>query len=128
MQELWKLNRDEIRVADIFVPDELIAKEDQGYPDARMVERKNFEYLVQDNSSVTQDETVYYTIQFIALRNTKNVTYFSDLNQVNRYKGDDGLYRFETGRYENNDKTMDELIKVRKMVYKDAFVVPTSHF
>ena len=101
---------------------------DQGYPDATMVERSNMEYLVQDNSSSDPYGTVMYTIQFMALRNPQEISYFSDLDQVTKFGGEDGLYRYVTGRFENIDQVMDELTAVRKKGYKDAFVIPTSRF
>lgn len=183
--KITNLNSDKIRVTDIFVPDDLVPMEDQGYsvlllqsdvrrdntpkeflneqvtmiatdesylysaghfkqkpeavkylneaidqgyPDARMIEKNDFDILIQDNLTTSSYETLFYTIQFVALRSPKDIAYFSDLPKVKRYDGKDGLSRYVTGHFEHIDEAVQELPNVRNMGYKDAFVMPTSRY
>jgi outer membrane protein OmpA-like peptidoglycan-associated protein len=179
------LSSDKIRVADIFVPDELVPKEDkgytvllfqstgrvagipeefleeqvsmistdqsfmytagefdrktdavaylnevidQGYPDARIIERKSLENLIRDNSSSGPFHPESYTIQVMALKKPRDISYFKDLSRVHRYECRDGLCRFVTGEYERIEEAMRDLPVIRRKGYRDAMIMPCSRY
>jgi hypothetical protein len=57
-----------------------------GYPDTRIVGRKDLEDLSQDNTLTnTQKNPGCYTIQIMALKYPRKPSYFSNLDMVRRY-------------------------------------------
>ncbi len=182
--KITNLSSDKIRVADIFVPNDLIPKEDKGYtvilfqstgrvtvtpevfldeqvsmistdnsymytagqfdkktdavrylndvidvgyPDARIIERRSLEHLIRDNSTADPFDPVCYTIQIMALKRPRDVSYFKNLAKVKRYECKDGLYRFVTGEYEQIEDALKELPGIRRKGYR-AFIMPCSRY
>ncbi|MCK4992727.1 MAG: OmpA family protein, partial [Bacteroidales bacterium] len=100
---------------------------DVGYPDARIIERMSLEHLIQDNSTADPFDPVCYTIQIMALKRPRDVSYFKNLPKVKRYECKDGLYRFVTGEYEQIEDALRELPGVRRKGYR-AFIMPCSRY
>ena len=182
--KISNLSNDRIRVADIFVPDELVPREDKGYtvlllksdecvsnipeeflnekvstnieysylytagqfekkteavnylnevidlgyPDAVIIEKKNMEHLTQDNFIPDRVGPLSFTIQIMALRLPREASYFKNFTMVKRFDCKDGLYRFVTGEYDSKEEARKELTGVRRKGYKDAFIMPVSHY
>jgi len=71
----------------------------------------------------SRDDSNYYTIQVMALRNAKSLNYFNNLGSenLNVYKGKDGLSRYTFQKYSSLTKAKNRLSTVTKRGYLDAF-------
>ncbi len=78
-------------------------------------------------SGMKYQETTTYTIQVMALRNPRPLTYFSDLGKVNMYADKTGLYRYTYKTYSSKHKAIRDLGSVLKNGYWDAFVRRSLH-
>ena len=132
--EITNLSNNKIRVADIFVPDELIPKEDKDYSVLLLQseERENNtpkEFLNEQVSMATESfNPGSYTIQIMALKKPRDVSYFNNLSLVRRFDCKDGLYRFVTGEYDSIEDALKELPGVRRKGYRNAFIMSTSRY
>jgi len=73
-------------------------------------------------SGMKYSEKYVYTIQVMALRFPKSLSYFADLGNVKVFSDLDGLYRYTIGGYENKGEAVSKLGFVLKRGYWDAFV------
>ena len=73
-------------------------------------------------SGIKYSENSVYTIQIMALRFPKPLSYFSDLGDVKVFSDLDGLYRYTFGAYKNKSEAVSKLGFVLKRGYWDAFV------
>lgn len=183
--KITNLSSDKIRVAEIFVPDDLIPEEDkgytvllfqstgrvtatpeeflgqqvsmistdnsymytagqftqkseaieylnevidEGYPDARIIERRSLEHLIQDNTIADPFAPLCYTVQFMALERQREASYFKNLPDVKRYKCKDGLYRYATGVFTNIEDALQLVPEIKKKGYRQALVLPCSKY
>ena len=64
----------------------------------------------------------YYTVQVGAYTHTKDLDYFQDLDEVFEIEGDDGIYRYITGKFDSFSAALDLLSTVQGAGYSDSFV------
>ena len=101
---------------------------DSGFPEAQLMEKRQLEALV---ASLIKDEVspvVTFTIQFIALKEPKPLSYFKNLQPVTKFEGRDGLTRYVYGEFREIDVAFDELEKVRNKGYHDAFIMYMARY
>lgn len=96
---------------------------DNGFPDSRMMEKRELETLIKSLSDSSVSASATFTIQVMALRKPVSIDYFSNLKDVTMYKASDGLYKYVYGSFPDMSAALKELPRVRKMGYKDAFIV-----
>ena len=70
----------------------------------------------------------FFTIQIIALKKSRDVSYFRELGVVMKYAGKDGINRYTFGKYESIEEAKRDLLYVRKKGYRDAFVLSAKRF
>ncbi|MFC2089567.1 OmpA family protein [Bacteroidota bacterium] len=102
---------------------------DNGYPDAYVMEKRNFESAIRKRTHGDQMENLEFTIQVIALKNPVEVSYFSEIKEVRIFKGTDGFHRYAYGNYKGiteAQRALSELKKMRK--YRNAFIRPLSFY
>ncbi len=92
----------------------------RGYWDAFVRKSLSGEHILDFNTDKSDN---YYTIQVMALRNAKTLSYFNNLgtDSLRIYKGNDGLSRYTFQKYSSLDKAKSRLSSVRKKGYFDAF-------
>jgi outer membrane protein OmpA-like peptidoglycan-associated protein len=96
---------------------------DNGFPDSRMMEKKELETLVKSLSDSSVSVSGMFTIQVMALRKPVSIEYFSNLKDVTMFRASDGLYKYVYGSFPDMSAALKELPRVKKMGYKDAFIV-----
>jgi tetratricopeptide (TPR) repeat protein len=64
----------------------------------------------------------YYTIQVMALKKPIHPGYFENLTDIKVTKGDDAFHRYTHGKYHGYTIAKQELEKVHKLGYNDAFI------
>jgi hypothetical protein len=93
-------------------------------PPLEAVSNPNKLSLVDPSENVKDSETLFYTVQLIALYNPVDVSYFKDVSDVKvLYNNKDKFYRYTTGKFvtrEEADSLKFELI--RKGYPNDLFV------
>ena len=68
-------------------------------------------------------QTATYTIQLFALKHPVELSYFKNLQGVERKKDNDGFYRYTIGKYKGYKIAKQECDKIINKGYKDAFIV-----
>jgi outer membrane protein OmpA-like peptidoglycan-associated protein/tetratricopeptide (TPR) repeat protein len=101
---------------------------DNGFPDATMKEQKELEDMVRDLSDDRLPVSITYTIQIMALKNPVKVSYFRDLGNVMMFVGKDGFHRYVYGEFEEISEALEELPRIRKMGYHDAFIMYLARY
>jgi outer membrane protein OmpA-like peptidoglycan-associated protein len=101
---------------------------DLGFPDAEMLEKDKLENMVRDRLEDDPYNTVKYTIQIMALKNPRRVSWFKNLENVKRFDGKDGFFRFVYGEFDNIETAVATLPDIRDKGYSDAFVMPMSKY
>ncbi len=101
---------------------------DVGYPDARIIERRSLEQLIQSNSRADPFDSVCYTIQIMALKRDREASYFKNLKNVKRYECKDGLFRFVTGEYTQIDDALTQIPELKEKGYSHLMIMPCSRY
>ena len=101
---------------------------DQGYPQARMMEKQMLEELIREKSEGDRFKPLTFTIQIMALKNPVDISYFRDMEKVRKYVGKDGFNRYVCGEFDSIEKALKELPLVRQKGYKDAFVMSVDRY
>jgi len=97
---------------------------DEGYPEASIIEKRELDKRIRmlSTGSEATAEVKRYTIQIMALKNERDVSFFKDLPGLQRIVGSDGIYRFIFGEYGSVKEAMEKLPEVKTLGYKDAFI------
>ena len=92
----------------------------RGYWDAFVRKSLSGEHVLNFSTNETDH---FYTIQVMALRNAKTISYFKDLetDSLRIYQGNDGLSRYAFQKYPSLQKAKSRLSSVTKKGYLDAF-------
>lgn len=92
----------------------------RGYWDAFVRKSLKGEHVLNFKTDKSEN---FYTIQVMALRNAKTLSYFSNLgtDSLRIYKGNDGLSRYAFQKYSSFKKAKNRLSSVMKKGYLDAF-------
>lgn len=101
---------------------------DNGFPDARILNRSEKDYLIASLTDRNDDRNGPFTIQILALRNPVDLSRFGKLNEVSEYTGKDGYYRYITGVYNSKEEARIYLSANLASLYPDAFVVPLERY
>ncbi len=100
---------------------------DHGFPDARLMERKELDRLIRSYTTL-KPLGKRYTIQIMALKNPVETEYFSNLQGVIRYECTDGLYRYVIGEYDSVESALKKMPDIKALGYKDAFVMNLERY
>lgn len=73
-------------------------------------------------SGMKYSEKTTYTIQVMALRHPKPLSFFNDLGEVHVFAGPNGLYRYTYRTYQTKEEAIHDLGNVLRKGYWDAFV------
>ncbi len=101
---------------------------DYGFPEARILESGELVQFLGGRNQEENSSNYKYTIQIMALRKSRDVSYFSDLGLVMKYTGEDGIHRYTYGKYDSKNEAERELSQVLQQGYRDAFVISSSRF
>ena len=101
---------------------------DNGFPDARMMEREDLEDLIRSMSDSSFAVSATFTIQIMALRNPVGIDYFRDPGNVTMFSGSDGFHRYVYGNFPNISEALKELPRIQKKGYKDAFIMYLARY
>jgi len=101
---------------------------DSGFPEAQMMEKRQLEALMVSLLHDTISPELTFTIQFMALKKPRPVSYFKDLSPVTKFEGKDGLTRYVYGEFKEIDIAFKELKEVRKNGYHDAFIMCMARY
>ena len=74
------------------------------------------------------NETKIYTIQLVALKNPVHISYFKEFDSVKKYIGTDRLHRYIFGEFKGISAAKEELKKIIKMGYPDAFIMNINRY
>ena len=69
-----------------------------------------------------------YTIQILALSQPLDVDYFMALRNVQRFLGDDGIYRYVVGEFGSPEDALKALPGVKAIGYPDAYVMNLARY
>ena len=78
-------------------------------------------------SGMKYRENSNYTIQLMALRHPRPLSYFKDLGNVNMFVDQNGMYRYTFGSYSSKSEAIRDLGTALKNGYWDAFVRKSLH-
>jgi len=122
---LYTVGNFEQRIDAINLLNEVI---DNGYPDAYIMEKRNFEYTIRKRMEGEKYKELTYMIQIMALKKAVDISYFSKLGDVKEYVGKDGFHRYVYGEFKSINIATAALSMVRIIGYKDAFIKPLGHY
>lgn len=94
---------------------------EKGYSDAFVIDVRK--YKERDLSGDAE-----YTIQLKALKKPISLKFFKNIKGVKEYIGNDGLYKYTYGKYNNIEDARKALKKIKKKGYTDAFIVNTESY
>jgi len=100
---------------------ELPAIIEKGYSGAFVIDVRK--YKERDLSGNAE-----YTIQLKALKKPINLKFFKNIQGVKEYIGNDGLYKYTIGKFNNIEDARKALKKIKKKGYNDAFIVNTESY
>lgn len=101
---------------------------DYGFPEARILETGELARFLGGRNQVENSSNYTYTIQIMALKRSRDVSYFSDLGLVMKYTGEDGIHRYTYGKYGSKDEADRELSQVQQHGFTGAYVISASRF
>ncbi len=101
---------------------------DYGFPEARIMEKDELENYIRERLNGVVAGMNEFTIQIMALRRTRDISYFKALGPVMKYTGSDGINRYTYGLYSSRDEAQYEISSVRARGYRDAFVISFEKF
>ena len=105
---------------------------DAGFPEAKIINSIELQKMKDSGSPETLKriekekkikQTATYTIQLFALKHPVELSYFKNLQGVERKKDNDGFYRYTIGKYKGYKIAKQECDKIINKGYKDAFIV-----
>jgi len=91
----------------------------KGYTDA---------FIVKYNKYVRKGKDFKYTIQIASTSKQVKLTRFKNIKGVMEYIGLDAKFKYVYGKYKTLDEARKDLKKIRKMGYKEAFIVNLNKF
>ena len=101
---------------------------DYGFPEARILEKDELFQFIGGRDLAENSVRYNYTIQIMALKKSRDVSYFNDLGLVMKYNGEDGMHRYTYGKYGSKDEAERELSLVLQQGYKGAFIISAARF
>ncbi len=103
---------------------------DLGYRDAFIMDLSRFSQIAEGTKtagkSKATDQTPGYTIQFSATKVRARPGKFSDIGDVQVTRGDDGFFRYTTGRFQNRYDAQKRLAEIHRLGYTDVFLRKTG--
>jgi outer membrane protein OmpA-like peptidoglycan-associated protein/tetratricopeptide (TPR) repeat protein len=101
---------------------------DDGFSDARIMEKREMDRLINRQSHKPQLPGGKYTIQILALSRPLDQDYFTAIRSVQRFLGEDGIYRYVVGEYDSIEEALKVLPGIRSIGYTDAFVMNLARY
>jgi len=101
---------------------------DDGYPNAQVMEKREMDRLITRQSSKPQLSGSKYTIQILAMSQPLDLDYFIAIRGVQRYLGDDGIYRYVVGEFESPEEALKVLPGIKAIGYPDAYVMNLARY
>ncbi|HYW94383.1 MAG TPA: OmpA family protein [Bacteroidales bacterium] len=98
----------------------------QSYPSAEVIKSNDLPGREALRAKVGPSGGNQFGIQIIALRKPANLSSFSNLDDVEVIKSDDGFYRVIYGNFDSRQEADRDLDKVKRRGYDDAFVIDLS--
>lgn len=100
---------------------------DNGYPDAQIIEKSNFERTIRRKTLGDQTESLHYAIQLFALKNPIDLSYIALLDSVRMFVNEEGYRRYLYGNFDNINSAQKALDRVKQIPpYSSAFIRPVS--
>ncbi|MFH0759057.1 MAG: OmpA family protein [Bacteroidota bacterium] len=96
---------------------------DYGFPEARIMETAELKNYIRGRSDGVLEDMNAFTIQIMALKKPRDVSYFKALGPVMKYTGTDGFNRYTYGLYKSREEAMYELSSIKAKGYRDSFVI-----
>ena len=101
---------------------------DDGFSDARIMEKREMDRLITRQSHKPQLPGGKYTIQILALSRPLDQDYFTAIRGVQRFLGEDGIYRYVVGEYNSIEEALKVLPGIKAIGYPDAFVMNLARY
>lgn len=110
---------------------------DVGFPDAKIIDSEEFgkqkvtgtaEYKTEKKQEAKEMKSGEYTIQIMALRHPVDLSYFKNLNGVQKFVGADEIHRYYYGKYKGVEAAKNELARLIELGYADAFIMKMKNF
>ncbi len=96
---------------------------DYGFPEARIMETAELKNYIRGRSDGVLENMNAFTIQIMALKRSRDVSYFKALGPVMKYTGTDGFNRYTYGQYNSREEAMYELASIKARGYRDSFII-----
>ena len=98
------------------------------FPDGRIVNEAEFQYLLQPSVPDLDKVKGPFTIQLLALRNEIKLDDFESFHLIKQIQSTDGFHRYITGVFEDYTLAQDSLVNFVLQGFTDAFIIPLSRF
>lgn len=94
----------------------------QKYPDAFVISLEKYTRKDSTGANRQLSNTIYYTVQFNASRKAADKHKYKALGEVRINLGADGFYRYSIGLFDDRQKALEELARIKSLGYTDAFL------
>jgi outer membrane protein OmpA-like peptidoglycan-associated protein/tetratricopeptide (TPR) repeat protein len=101
---------------------------DNGYPEARVIEKRELDRMIRQESTVQELSNKIYTIQIIAMSSPLDMDYFIAIKGIRRILGKDGIYRYVVGEFDTPEEALSALPGIKIIGYPDAFVMNLARY
>jgi outer membrane protein OmpA-like peptidoglycan-associated protein/tetratricopeptide (TPR) repeat protein len=101
---------------------------DDGYPDASILEKREIDRLIIRQTKKPLLSGSKYTIQILAMSQPLDQDFFVAIQGVQRFLGDDGIYRYVVGEYGSPEDALKVLPGLKAIGYPDAFVMSLARY
>jgi len=101
---------------------------DRGYQDAFLVEKRELDKMIRQQTTKPDLSPGKYTIQILAMNVPMDMNYFIAIQGVRRIQGEDGLYRYFVGEFESLSDAKNVLHGIKAIGYPDAFIMNLSSY
>jgi outer membrane protein OmpA-like peptidoglycan-associated protein len=101
---------------------------DRGFQDAFVVEKRELDKMISQQTRKPDLSPSKYTIQILAMNVPLDMNYFIAIQGVRRIQGEDGLYRYLFGEFESVADAKKVLPGIKAIGYPDAFIMNLSRY
>lgn len=95
---------------------------DMGYHQAGIMEKRRFDKVIHQRTAGDLSTPTAYTIQILALKNPVELSFFTNLEGVEVFPGEDGLHRYVYGRYSTIAEAKADLKMVEQKGFENPFI------
>ncbi len=101
---------------------------DVGFPEAKLIEKRELDRMIRQESPMQELSDKIYTIQIIAMSSPLDMDYFIAIHGIKRIIGKDGIYRYVVGEFDTPEEALNALPGIRIIGYPDAFVMNLARY